>query len=99
MKATTCFAALATIGLLALAGCLHDGGDDDSLASDPPVTTETDTSTATLNDSRSANSAEILDATAQAAMSPPQFGSVSFRRQPSMWRARPAFPRPSTAPT
>ena len=67
MKATTGFAALATIGLLALTGCLHDGGDDDSLASGPPATTETDMSTATLNDSRSANSAEILDVTAQAA--------------------------------
>ena len=33
-------------------------------------------STVTLNDSRSANSAEILDATSQAAMSPPRFGSV-----------------------
>ena len=98
MKATTCFAALATIGLLALTGCLHDGGDDDSLASGPPATTETDMSTVTLNDSRSANSAEILDATAQAAMSPPRFGSV-VQRQPSTWRARPAFPRPSTAPT
>ena len=76
MKATTGFAALATIGLLALTGCLHDGGDGDSPASGPPATTETDTSTATLNDSRSANSAEILDATAQAALSPPQFGSV-----------------------
>ena len=61
MKATTGFAALATIGLLALTGCLHDGGDGDSLASGPRPTTETDTSTATLNDSRSANSAEILD--------------------------------------
>ena len=76
MKATTCFAALATIGLLALAGCLHDGGDDDTLASGLPATTETDMSTVTLNDSRSANSAEILDATSQAAMSPPRFGSV-----------------------
>ena len=76
MKATTGFAALATIGLLALTGCLHDGGDDDSLASGPPATTETDMSTVTLNDSRSANSAEILDATAQAARSLPQFGSV-----------------------
>ena len=76
MKATTCFAALATIGLLALTGCLHDGGDDDSLASGPPATTETDMSTVTLNDSRSANSAEILDVTAQAARSLPQFGSV-----------------------
>ena len=76
MKATTCFAALATIGLLALTGCLHDGGDDDSLASGPPATTETDMSTVTLNDSRSANSAEILDATSQAARSLPQFGSV-----------------------
>ncbi len=76
MKATTCFAALATIGLLALAGCLHDGGDDDSLASGPPATTETDMSTVTLNDSRSANSAEVMDVTAQAARSLPQFGSV-----------------------
>ena len=76
MKATTCFAALATIGLLALTGCLHDGGDGDSLASGPPATTETDMSTVTLNDSRSANSAEILDVTAQAARSLPQFGSV-----------------------
>ena len=76
MKATTCFAALAMIGPLALAGCLHDGGNDDTLASGIPATTETDMSTVTLNDSRSANSAEILDATSQAAMSPPRFGSV-----------------------
>ena len=93
MKATTCFAALATIGLLALTGCLHDGGDDDSLASGPPATTETDTSTATLNDSRSANSAEILDATAQAAMSLPRFGSVVQAAAVGMASTLPAFPR------
>ena len=76
MKAIAGFAALATIGLLALTACLHDGGDGDSPASGPPPTTETDTSTATLNDARGANSAEVLDVTAQAARSLPQFGSV-----------------------
>ena len=76
MKATTCFAALATIGLLALTACVHDGGNGGSPSSGRPATTETDMSAATLNGSRGANSAEILDVTAQAAMSLPQFGSV-----------------------
>ena len=76
MKTTTGFAALATIGLLALTACVHDGGDGDSPSSGPPATTETDTSTATLNDARGANSAEVMDVTAQAARSLPQFGSV-----------------------
>ena len=76
MKATTSFAALATIGLLALTGCLHDGGDEDAPVSEPPATTEMDTPTATLTDSRGANSAQILEVTAKAATSLPQFGSV-----------------------
>ena len=76
MKATTCFAALATIGLLALTACVHDGRNGGSPSSGRPATTETDMSAATLNGSRGANSAEILDVTAQAAMSLPQFGSV-----------------------
>ena len=74
MKLTTWVALLATVGLLALAGCIYDDGDVAS--SERPATGETDTASATLNDSRGANSAQILDATAQAAMSPPQFGSV-----------------------
>ena len=69
------------------------------LASGPPATTETDTSTATLNDARGANSAEVLDVTAQAARSLPQFGSVVQAAAVDVASTLPAFPRPSTAPT
>ena len=76
MKPATCRAALATIGLLVLPACVHDRGDGDSLSSGPPATTGMDMSVATLNDSRGASSDKVLDATAKAAMSLPQFGSV-----------------------
>ena len=69
MKAITSTAALAAIGLLALSACVHDD-------SERPTTGETDEPTATLNDARGANSDQILDVTAQAASSPPKFGSV-----------------------
>ena len=65
MKAITCKVALATIGLLALAACMHSGDDDEPR-------TEMDA----LNDSRDANSDEIRNVTAEAATSLPQFGSV-----------------------
>ena len=76
MKATTGFAALATIGLLGTHGLLTRWRRRRLSCIRPPATTETDTSTATLNDARGANSADILDVTAQAALSLPQFGSV-----------------------
>ena len=76
MKATAYVAALATIGLLALTACVHDGGDGDTPSSGPPATDEMDDSAKAVNDSRGANSAEILNVTAQAALSLPQFGSV-----------------------
>lgn len=69
MKATTGLAALAASGLLALSACVHGGGDG-------PPTAETDMTTESLNESRGAGSAQILEVTAQAATSMPEFGSV-----------------------
>ena len=67
MKAITCTAALATIGLLALSACVHSDGDGG-----PPV----DPDTAALNESRGDQSAQVLDVIGAAAMSQPQFGGV-----------------------
>lgn len=66
MRAITSTAALATIGLLALSACLHDD-------SERPATDETDAATESFDDFRGASSAEILDVTGAAALSPPQF--------------------------
>ena len=76
MKATKRFAALATIALLALSGCLGGGGEGDSPATESAATTEMETPPPTLNDARSSNSAQVLEVTAKAATSLPQFGSV-----------------------
>ena len=65
MKATTCAAVLATIGLLALPACVHDDGDDDTAR---PATSE-------LDELRGANSTQFLDATAQPEISMPQLES------------------------
>ena len=65
MKTIACTAALAATGLLALSACVHD--DDSS-----PSTSEMDMDTATLNESRGANSDQILDVIGQAARSTPQ---------------------------
>lgn len=63
MKAITSTAALATIGLLALSACVHSD-------SDRPTPMDT------ANASRGAHSAQILEVTAQAAMSQPLSGRV-----------------------
>ena len=68
MKAITTTATLATIGLLALSACVHDGGEDDT----SPTTGEMGVSTDTLDDLRGTNAAEILDVTGAAALSLPQ---------------------------
>ena len=67
MKAITCAAALATIGLLALSACVHSDGDGG-----PPV----DPDTAALNESRGDQSAQILDVISAAATSRPEFGGT-----------------------
>lgn len=76
MKATTGFAALATMGLLALAGCSSGGGDGDAPETEPSESTVMDTPPPTLSDAQGANSADIRRVTAQAAKSLPKFGSV-----------------------
>ena len=67
MKAITCTAALATIGLLALSACVHSDGDGG-----PPV----DPDTAALNESRGDRSAQVLEVIGEAALSQPQLGGA-----------------------